>query len=85
MRVKLTQEFVDSAKTGPGREREVFWDTETQSFGLVVTASGNRAYCVQYRIDGKSRRYTIRASQPLKKARNEAKGLLGRAARETTR
>ncbi|RPI40648.1 MAG: hypothetical protein EHM67_09295 [Hyphomicrobiaceae bacterium] len=62
MRVKLTQEFVDRAKASTGREREIFWDTRTESFGLVATAGGSRAYCVQYRIDGQSRRYTFKAS-----------------------
>jgi len=81
MRVKLTQEFVNSAKPADDLEREIFWDTGTESFGLMCTAGGHKSYVVQYRADGISRRYTIKAKKSLKLARKEAKALLGQIAK----
>jgi integrase len=46
----------------------------------MVTANGHRAYVVQYRADGISRRYTIRGNQSLAKARRKARSVLGEVA-----
>ena len=62
MHAKLTQEFVDSAKAPAGRERMIYWDASIESFGLMVMAAGHRSYVVQYRADGGTRRYTIKAN-----------------------
>jgi integrase len=81
MRLRLTEEIVNNAKATRGREREIFWDTRTECFGLVVTAAGHRAYIVQYRANGVSRRYTIDSKRSLEAARKEAKALLGQIAK----
>jgi integrase len=81
MRLRLTEEFVASAKATHGREREVFWDTRTECFGLVVTAAGHRAFIVQYRANGVSRRFTFDVKRSLEAARKEAKALLGQIAK----
>ena len=59
MRTKLKQAFVDRAKADDGAERTVFWDESLPGFGLVVTASGHRSFCLQYRSNGQSRRLTL--------------------------
>ena len=81
MRVKLTQELVDGARAQAGCDREILWDSDTKGFGLMITPAGHRSFVVQYRSAGKSRRFTIKANQPLKNARNEAKVILGRVAK----
>jgi hypothetical protein len=47
----------------------------------VVTAKGHRSYVCKYRVDGQSRRMTIRASLKLADARKEAKAIMGRVAK----
>lgn len=77
MRVKLTPSFVKNAKAEPSRERSVYWDTAMQGFGLAVTSTGHRSWVVQYRTVGTSRRYTIKGSLSLAKARKQARRLQG--------
>ena len=77
MHAKLTQPFVTKAKAQPGAERSLFWDAAMEGFGLMVTAAGHRSYVVQYRSDGKSRRYTIKGVLSLAKARQQARRLQG--------
>jgi integrase len=79
---KLTAAFVKSAKAEDGLEREVFWDSGTPGFGLVVTSSGHRSYCAQYRSHGRSRRYTIgdAARIDLEAARRRARQIFGQVA-----
>ena len=80
MHAKLTQAFVAKAKADAGAERSVWWDEGMESFGLMVTATGHRSFVVQYRVGGKSRRYTIKANQSLAKARKQARSVLGNVA-----
>jgi integrase len=77
---KLTAAFVKTA-TANGKEREVYWDTALPSFGLVVTSTGHRAWCVQYRNGLTSRRLTINSVLSLEEARREARAVLGEVAR----
>ena len=41
-------------------DRDVFyWDDDTHGFGLKITPAGRRSYVYQYRLGGRTRRYTI--------------------------
>jgi hypothetical protein len=54
---KLTKRVVDAAE---GRSFDYFvWDEELPGFGLRVFKSGKRSYLLQYRVAGRTRRYTI--------------------------
>ena len=73
---KLTKKSVDSANP---KEKEYFvWDNGLPGFGLRVFPSGKRSYLVQYRINGRTRRYTIGLHGPTTpdKARTRAMALL---------
>ena len=72
---KLTKKTVDAAKP---KEKEYFvWDSGLPGFGLRVFPSGKRSYLVQYRIHGRTRRYTIGLHGPITpdKARTRAMAL----------
>ncbi|WCM27337.1 site-specific integrase [Sphingomonas sp. QA11] len=77
---KITKRVVDAADT---REKDyVVWDDELPGFGLRVFASGKRSYVIQYRLAGRSRRFTIglHGVWTPERARQEAKALMGRIA-----
>ncbi|QNA86664.1 integrase arm-type DNA-binding domain-containing protein [Sphingomonas sp. So64.6b] len=77
---KITKRVVDAADT---REKDyVVWDDELPGFGLRVFASGKRSYVIQYRLAGRSRRFTIglHGVWTPERARQEAKAQLGRVA-----
>ncbi len=54
------------------------WDTELPMFGCKITPKGRRVYLLQYRINGRLRRYTIGTHGILtaREARNLARNLL---------
>jgi integrase len=81
MRILLTANFIKTATAEPGKERSVFWDATMPGFGLVVTSTGAKAYCVQYRANGVSRRLTLDGQLALNVARREAKKRLGEVAK----
>lgn len=77
---KITKRVVDAAES---REKDyVLWDDELPGFGLRVFASGKRSYVIQYRLGGRSRRFTIglHGVWTPERARQEAKALFGRVA-----
>jgi hypothetical protein len=57
MMPKITKRLVESVKSQ--KKDYVVWDSDLPGFGLRVFASGKRSYVIQYRRDGRSRRYTI--------------------------
>lgn len=78
--VKLTKRVVDAAVSEP--KDYVLWDDDLPGFGLRIFPSGKRSYLIQYRAEGRSRRYTIgtHGIWTPEMARREAKTLLGRVA-----
>src|SRR5260370_17822367 len=75
--VKITKRVVEAAEA---REKDyVIWDDELPGFGLRVFSSGKRSYVTQYRIRGRSRRYTIglHGAWAPETARRAANGQLG--------
>jgi len=77
---KLNKRIVDAAEA---QNRDyVIWDDELPGFGLRVFVSGKRSYLIQYRLAGRSRRYTIgqHGVWTPELARKEAKIQLGRVA-----
>ena len=77
---KLSKRIVDHAL--PGETDYFLWDETLPGFGLRVFASGRRSYLVQYRADGRTRRFTIgpHGVWTPETARKEALALLGRVA-----
>ena len=78
--VKLTKRVVDTAVAES--KDYVLWDDERPGFGLRIFPTGKRSYLIQYRADGRSRRYTIglHGVWTPESARREAKAQLGRVA-----
>ncbi|UBS33723.1 site-specific integrase [Altererythrobacter sp. N1] len=78
---KLTKRIVDGA--GADEKDYFIWDEELPGFGLRVFASGKRSYLIQYRAQGRTRRYTIglHGVWTAETARQEAKIQLGRVAK----
>jgi integrase len=81
---RLTAQFIKTAKAEAGAERTVYWDASLPSFGLMVTSGGHRSYVTQYRVHGRSRRYTIgsAAKLELEFARRRARKIFGRVAED---
>lgn len=54
---RLTAAFIRN--TEPENKTRIYWDADVKGFGLRVTEGGSRAFVLQYRIDGRSRRTTL--------------------------
>ncbi|MGI3901086.1 MAG: tyrosine-type recombinase/integrase [Janthinobacterium lividum] len=80
--IKLNQRAVD-ALAFEGK-RNIVWDAGTPGFGVIVYAT-SKAYTVQYRVDGQSRRVNLgsTAEHSFKAARDKAADIL-QAARKGT-
>jgi hypothetical protein len=78
---KLTKRIVEATES---RAQDYFiWDDELPGFGLRVFTSGKRSYLIQYRAEGRTRRFTIgmHGIWTPELARQEAKVQLGRVAK----
>ena len=76
MAVKLVEKYVASLQPPSSGNRRAY-DTEVRGFGIRVTAAGAKSFVLNYRINGRERRYTI-GSHPdwsVAAAREEAKRL----------
>ena len=81
MPVKITKSFVDTITSA--KKDQFFFDSNLVGFGLKMNSGGKKSYIVQYRINGRKRRYTIGShGTPWTpdRARTEAKRLLGMVA-----
>ena len=80
MITKLTKRSVEAVQ--PLYRDEFLWDSDLTNFGCKITPTGKRVYFVQYRINGRRRRYTIGQHGPVTpdQARQEALKLLGQVA-----
>ena len=56
--MKLTKRAVDGLRA-PADKDAVCWDDDLRGFGLRLKPSGVRSYLIQYRVNGRSRRFTI--------------------------
>ena len=76
MKDKITKQAVESLN--PGTKDRFLWDTELPMFGCKITPRGRRVYLLQYRLEGRSSRYTIGIHGALtdREARKIAKRLL---------
>src|SRR4051812_15106554 len=73
---RITDKFARAVET-PAAGNRIHYDDEVKGFGLRVTAAGAKAFVLNYRINGRERRYTI-GSYPdwsVVAAREEAKRL----------
>lgn len=78
---RITKRIID-AITPTGNE-QFLWDAETRGFGVRVSHEGRITYIVQYRFEGRQRRYKIGshgAPWTPETARVEARRLLGEIA-----
>ncbi len=77
---KISKRVVENA---PIKDRDyIIWDDDFPGFGVRVFKSGKRSYLIQYRSQGRSRRYTIgqHGIWTAETARREARIQLGRVA-----
>jgi integrase len=81
MRKKLAPAFVAKPPLPEKGDRVVYWDADPRGFGLMVTASGHKSYVLQYRVNGRSRRLTLKDGLSLSAARKEATKLAGEVAK----
>lgn len=54
---RITKRTIDAAKS-TGKER-FLWDSEMRGFGIRISGEGRVSYVVQYRFEGRQRRYKI--------------------------
>ena len=76
MAEKITDKLVN-ALLPPPKGNRITYDTDVKGLGLRITAAGARSFILNYRINGRERRYTIGAypDWSVKAARDEAKAL----------
>jgi len=71
---KITKRLLESLKG----EQEFTWDSEVKGFGVRARKSGAKSYIVQYRFEGRQRKYTIGKCESMapSHARREAAQIL---------
>jgi integrase len=81
-RGRITKRAVDALTCAPGKDREFLWDETLLGFGVAALPSGKKAYVVQYRQGGRSRRASLGEHGRLTpdEARIAAKKILGSVA-----
>lgn len=57
--MKLTKTRIENFPIPTNKPQEFYWDSETQGFGVRVTAAGVKSYIVRGSVNGKDRRFTI--------------------------
>jgi integrase len=58
MAAKINQRTVKNL-TPPKAGSRIFWDSEIKGFGVRITAAGVISFILDYRVNGRQRRYTI--------------------------
>jgi integrase len=80
-RQRITKRIVDAAQ--PVAKDSFLWDSDVVGFGVKLNPKGRKTYIAQYRIGGRSRRFTIGghgSPWTVETARERAKVLLGQVA-----
>jgi len=78
-RVKLTKRLVGDLK--PSAKERFLWDNEVLGFGLRISPAGTITYVLQYRFEGRQRRFKIGlhgSPRTPETARQEARSLQGK-------
>ena len=75
----ITIPSVNALSCPDGRDREILWDADLRGFGIIAFRNGGKAYVVQYRQHGRSRRSQIGKHPALtpNEARKLARKMLG--------
>jgi integrase len=81
MKERLTDERISSFNAAPEGKRLDVFDTQLPGLVLRITDKGVKSFAIRYRHNGRTQRYTIGKTPPLKlkKAREIAYGLLASA------
>ncbi len=58
MKKRLTDRYVSGLKP-PASGHHIWFDSDIPGFGVRITSAGYRAWVLDYRIDGRQRRYTL--------------------------
>lgn len=76
---RVSKRSVDALTCPSGKDRVFLWDRDLSGFGVIAFPSGKKSYVVQYRRDGRSRRFRIGDHGRLtpEEARSIAKMTLG--------
>jgi hypothetical protein len=76
-RIKLTRSEIKKATCPPGKQQSFLWDTESPRLAVRITASGDKAFIFEGKLDRTTIRRTIGSTKAwtIKDARKEANRL----------